>query len=62
MSFRVIISALVVGAIAIGNSLQLALSNGTNITRWQVYSALIGGTVLMLNDIKSRLTPPEGSK
>jgi len=59
MSFRVIISALVVGAISIGNTLQAAMSGTTEITRWQIYSAVIGGIVLMLNDIKSRLTPPE---
>lgn len=59
MSFRVIISALVVGAISIGNNLQSIMSASITITRWQVISAMIGGVVLMLNDIKSRLTPPE---
>ena len=59
MTFRVIVSALVVGAISIGNSIQSALSSGGPASRWQVYSALIGGIILMLNDIKSRLTPPE---
>ena len=59
MSFRVIISALVVGAIAMGNSLQAAMATGLPVTKWQAWSAIVGGIVLMLNDIKSRLTPPE---
>ncbi len=59
MSFRVIISAVVVGAIAMGNSLQAAMATGQSLTKWQVWSAVVGGIVLALNDIKSRLTPPE---
>ena len=59
MTFRILISALVVGAISIGNSLQSALSSGISLTKWQVYSSVIGGIILMLNDIKSRLTPTE---
>ena len=59
MSFRVAISALVVGVIAMGNSLQASMSTQQPLTKWQVYSAIIGGIVLMMNDIKSRLTPPE---
>ena len=59
MSFRVIISAVVVGSIAMGNSLQVAIATGQSLTKWQVWSAIIGGIVLMLNDVKSRITPPE---
>ena len=59
MTFRVVISAVVVGAIAMGNSLQAAMATGQPLTKWQMWSAVVGGLVLMLNDIKSRLTPPE---
>lgn len=59
MSFRVIISAVVVGAIAMGNSLQAAMATGQSLTKWQVWSAVVGGIVLALNDVKSRITPPE---
>ena len=59
MSFRVIVSAAVVGFIAMGNSLQASIATGQPLTKWQVWSAVIGGIVLSLNDVKSRLTPPE---
>ena len=59
MTFRVIISAVVVGAIAMGNSLQAAMATGQSLTKWQVWSAVVGGIVLALNDVKSRITPPE---
>lgn len=54
---RIIISALLVGFIAFGNTLQAAISNGQEPTKWQIYSAVLGGVILTLNDIKSRLTP-----
>lgn len=57
MLFRILISALLVGSTAFGNTLQAALSNGQQPTKWQVYSAVFGGVVLALNDIKSRITP-----
>lgn len=61
--FRVLISALIVGAAAFGNTLQASVSNGQPATSWQIKSALLGGIVLALNDIKSRLTPtPTESK
>lgn len=60
MFFRILISALLVGFIAFGNTLQAALSNGQEPTKWQLYSAILGGAVLALNDIKSRITPTNG--
>ena len=57
MLFRILISALLVGIVATGNTLQAAITNGQPPTKWQVYSAVIGGIVLALNDIKSRITP-----
>ena len=57
--FRSAISVIVVGAISIGNSVQIALSSDVPLTKWQIWSAVIGGTLLMLNDVKSRLTPVE---
>lgn len=55
--FRTLTSAILVGTISIGNSLQIAFSGSQEPTEWQLYSAVIGGVVLFLNDIKSRLTP-----
>jgi hypothetical protein len=57
MVFRMLISGLLVGVTAFGNTLQAAISDGSQPTKWQIYSAVIGGAVLMLNDIKSRITP-----
>ena len=57
MFFRTLISALVVGFVSFGNTLQAAISNGAEPTKWQLYSAIIGGAILFLNDIKSRITP-----
>jgi len=55
--FRTFISALLVGVVSFGNTLQTAVSTGQAPTEWQFYSAVIGGVVLFLNDIKSRITP-----
>ena len=57
MIFRTLISALLVGAVTFGNTLQTAVSGGQPPTKWQVYSAAVGAAVLFLNDIKSRITP-----
>ena len=57
MRVGVLISALLVGVAATGNTLQAAIASGQPLTKWQVYSAVIGGSVLALNDIKSRITP-----
>lgn len=57
MFFRTLTSALLVGVVAFGNTLQTAVSGGQPPTKWQIYSAIIGGIVLFLNDIKSRMTP-----
>jgi ABC-type uncharacterized transport system permease subunit len=54
---RTMISSLIVGFVAFGNTLQAAVSGGQEPTRWQIYSAVIGAVVLMLNDVKSRITP-----
>ena len=56
---RTSVSALVVGAVAVGDTLQTAMTSGQPVTKWQVWSAILGGAVLMLNDVKSRLTPTE---
>lgn len=61
MTYRVFISALIVGLIATGNTLQAVLSNGVAPSKWQIWSAVIGGAVLALNDIKSRWTPVEAT-
>ena len=60
MLFRILISALLVGIVATGNTLQASITNGQPPTKWQIYSAVIGGIVLALNDIKSRITPING--
>ena len=60
MFFRTLISAILVGTVAIGNTLQTAMIDGQQPTKWQIYSAVIGGIVLALNDIKSRITPING--
>lgn len=57
MLFRTLVSALLVGFVSFGNTLQTAVSNGEQPTKWQVYSAILGGVILFLNDIKSRITP-----
>jgi ABC-type uncharacterized transport system permease subunit len=57
MLFRNLISALLVGFVAFGNTLQVSISNGQEPTKWQFYSALLGGIMLAFNDIKSRITP-----
>ena len=41
MSFWVIIAALVVEAIAMGNALQVAMAKGQPVTTWQVWSAIV---------------------
>jgi biotin transporter BioY len=55
---RVVVSALMVGMVATGTSLQLLLQNGNLPTKGQIQAALLSGLVLALNDVKSRLTPP----
>ena len=57
MFFRTLISSLLVGIVSTGNSLQIGMANSQPPTKWQIYSAVIGGVVLALNDIKSRITP-----
>ncbi len=59
MTYRVFISALIVGIVAAGNNLQTILQTSSAPTKWQIISIVTGGVVLALNDIKSRITPPE---
>lgn len=57
---RLSISAIIVAFISFGNTIQASISGlqpGQEPTKWQIYSAIIGGIVLGLNEIKSRLTP-----
>lgn len=59
ISYRTAISALIVGIISAGNNLQTILQTSSAPTKWQMISIIVGGVVLALNDIKSRVTPPE---
>jgi len=54
---RITVSAFIVGFIAFGNTLQAVISTGQEPTKWQMYSAILGGLILAFNDIKSRITP-----
>ena len=58
--FRVFISALLVGCVTTGNAIQVVLQDGKAPSKWQLYSALLGGVLLFLNDVKSRLSPTNG--
>lgn len=59
-AFRVFISALLVGCVTTGNAIQVVLQDGKPPSKWQLYSAVLGGMLLFLNDIKSRLSPTNG--
>lgn len=60
--FRVLISALIVGCLTTGTAIQMTLQDGKPPSKWQLYSAILGGTLVFLNDIKSRITPPSGKE
>jgi hypothetical protein len=50
------VNALLVFLISFGNTIQQALSEGKEPSKWQVYSGLAVAAVLMFNDIKSSVS------
>jgi len=60
--YRNLISALVVGLVSFGTGFQAYTDLGKLPDKFDILRISIPALVLMLNDIKSRITPTKGEK